>query len=227
LDLGGGIWMSGFGLASDNDGNIYCATGNGKFNTNDPNVVDKSYADSIIKLSKNLEILDYFTPHNQLDLENNDWDVAAGGVMLLPLQQGSIPNMLVCCGKYPAVFLINCQNMGKFNPNTDNVIQTLLNQVGGPAGQREGVHGGPAYLRTFSSQFVYYAGDKDSLKAFEVRDGHLSQVAVSKSLDIFPGLGSIPSISSNGTIPNTAIIWTLDRNLRPQAQISMHMMLRI
>ena len=79
----------------------------------------------------------------------------------------------------------------------------------------EGIHGGPAYLRTVNSQLVYYAGDNDSLKAFELRDGHLSQSPASLSSDRFPRSGSIPSISSNGTMSNTAIVWTLDRNIQP------------
>ncbi len=59
--------MSGGGLASDANGNIYFATGNGAWNgTSD-------YGDSVVKLgppaNNTFPVLDYFTPYNQGNLD--------------------------------------------------------------------------------------------------------------------------------------------------------------
>ncbi len=71
-----GVWMSGGGPASDANGNIYFATGNGSWNgTSD-------YGDSIVKLgppaNNTFPVLDYFTPYNQGSLDPDDVDVAVG-----------------------------------------------------------------------------------------------------------------------------------------------------
>lgn len=84
--------MSGFGLACNNEGNIYCSTGNGRFDGEpgdmDKRHIPKTLCDSVIKLDSNLKVLDFFTPYNQQDLEGNHLDIATGGVMLLPKQNG-------------------------------------------------------------------------------------------------------------------------------------------
>jgi hypothetical protein len=219
-DLGGGIWMSGFGLACDNEGYIYCSTGNGKFDgIPASSVIPTHISDSIIKLGSNLVVKDFFTPFNQQDFEAHDLDVAAGGVMLLPTQQGSIPNMLICCGKFPTVYLINRDEMGKYQTgpnNSDRSIQSLPHVIGN---QSSGIWGGPAYYTTQDRQFIYYAGNQDYLKAFELKNGKISLPPASQSSDKFGGFrdsggegggGSIPCVSSSLSAQN-GIIWTLDR----------------
>src|SRR5207237_3592068 len=89
----GGIWMGGCGLAVDASGYLYVATGNGSFNAyNASNGTE--YASSFLKLSTagGLSVADYFTPYNQKYLSDNDLDLGAGGVVLLPDQSGTIPH---------------------------------------------------------------------------------------------------------------------------------------
>ena len=65
----GGFWMSGAGVAADANGNIFIASGNGDFDmTSNP----VETGDTILKLGQNqsLTLLDYFTPYDQLDLDN-------------------------------------------------------------------------------------------------------------------------------------------------------------
>lgn len=59
----GAVWMSGSGPAANESGNLYFATGNGTFDATD-------YGDSLVKLSGNLSVLDYFCPSNQAALNN-------------------------------------------------------------------------------------------------------------------------------------------------------------
>ncbi len=83
-----GVWMSGGGAAADANGNIYFATGNGTWNgTTD-------YGDSIVKLGTAREGQfpggRLLHPYNQATLADDDTDLAAGGLVLLPaLSSGS------------------------------------------------------------------------------------------------------------------------------------------
>lgn len=121
----GGIWMHGAGLAADANGYLYFSSGNGGFDgiTN--------YSDSFVKLlTPNLTVADYFTPFNQHVLDTVDEDIAAGGVMLLPDSAGTTqhPHILIGCGKNGAIYVIDRDNMGRFNSANDSqIIQELLN----------------------------------------------------------------------------------------------------
>jgi hypothetical protein len=71
----GGFWMGGAGVAADASGNIFIASGNG---TLDNAAVPGETGDTILKLgtaNQILALLDYFTPFDQLDLENTDTDL--------------------------------------------------------------------------------------------------------------------------------------------------------
>lgn len=89
----GGIWMSGYGPASDGRF-VYFMTGNGGF---DP--ADQSYGDSIVQMeTKNgLAVGNYFTPSDEHSLDDADEDLGSGGLMLLPNSVGSVkhPDLLV------------------------------------------------------------------------------------------------------------------------------------
>ena len=63
---GGGIWQSGGGLAIDAAGIFYFATGDGSFSVNTGGV---DYGDTFIKFSPSSGVIDYFTPHDQSNLE--------------------------------------------------------------------------------------------------------------------------------------------------------------
>jgi hypothetical protein len=102
----GGVWMSGAGLAADDDGNLFFATGNGSSGDG------TNFGGSILKLGGDLTRLDYFTPWNQAQLNSDaaDVDVGSGGVLLLPNQ-----NLLAQAGKEGTIYLIDRGQM-----TTDN-----------------------------------------------------------------------------------------------------------
>ena len=123
----GGIWMSGSNISTDGT-NLYVVTGNGAFNGTPSNFdtngfpIDKDYGDSVIKLTPDastvsaqngngwgLKVADYFTPSNQLQLNNLDLDLGSGGATLLP------GNLLMVGGKESRIYLLNENNLGKFN----------------------------------------------------------------------------------------------------------------
>jgi hypothetical protein len=195
----GGIWMSGAGLAADSSGNIYFSTGNGTF---DANLGGIDYGDSAVKLSTagGLSVSDYFTPSNQAYLDQNDLDFGSGGVLLLPDQPGFYPHLLVTSYKLGTLFLINRDDMGRFNPTTDNVLQELPGALGGTWNM-------PAYF----NGTIYYNSVGDVLKAFQLfasaATTSLSTAPVAQSLSPINYPGDTPSISANGT--KNGIVWTL------------------
>jgi hypothetical protein len=73
----GGIWAPS-GVAVDENGNLYVATGNSFSNT------EFDLGDSVIKLSPTLERLDFFAPTDWADLNAGDVDLGSVGPAVLP-----------------------------------------------------------------------------------------------------------------------------------------------
>ena len=200
----GGIWMGGGGPAVDSAGNIYLSTGNGTFAATGSG--SPAYGDSVLRLDPTtLSVADYFTPFEQANLGAQDLDVAAGGVVVLPDQTGTTtPHLLVAGGKEGKVYLINRDNMGKYQrcgATCDAVVSEFaLNPSGGFTGAIFSV---PAYF----NGFVYYQGVNQALKAFSLTNGTLSSSPASQSSTPFGFPGATPSVSANGT--SNGIVWTI------------------
>ena len=198
----GGIWHSGSGPAADADGNVFVMTGDGPFNVD---VGGDSFSDSVLKLkltSPSLTVADYFTPHNQFDLEAANADLSAGGPMLLPEQPGPFPNLMVSIGKQAIVYLINRDDMGKYQTGSDSQIVQSFSVCGGGAC---GVYSSPAYF----NNTVYTAAFGDGLRAFSLRDGQFSLPSL-RSQNTFRWPGATPVISANGS--SNGIVWALEVN---------------
>ena len=52
----GGVWMGGGGPAADSAGNVYLSTGNGPFDGG------PEWGDSVLRVNRQLQVLDHFTP---------------------------------------------------------------------------------------------------------------------------------------------------------------------
>ena len=184
----GGIWMGGGGPAVDSAGNIYVSTGNGTFDVTGSS--KPAYGDSVLRLNPTtgLSVADYFTPFEQANLDGQDLDLASGGVVVLPDQTGTTnPHLLVAGGKEGKVYLINRDNMGKYQQcgaTCDAVVSEFaLNPSGGFTGAIFSV---PAYF----NGFVYYQGVNQVLNAFSSHQRNalfLSGVAVEHHLRISGG----------------------------------------
>jgi hypothetical protein len=96
-----------------------------------------------------LPVLDFATPHDEAALSSVDLDQGSGGVLVLPNQAGPNPHLLIQAGKTGRIYLINRDNMGKFSPNTDNVVQVLPNGIAGG-----GSYDTPAYFNNGSQQLI-------------------------------------------------------------------------
>jgi hypothetical protein len=220
----GGIWQGGGRVAVDPQGFFYFETGNGSFNQAATNFnaqgfpKDGDYGDSFVKLAIDptstaaspningwgLKVVDYFTPFNQAALNSADTDLGSGGPLILPDSVGSVahPHLLIGSGKEGKLYLIDRDNMGKFDVNTDHVVQET------PANTVDGVLDTPAIY----GNKIYYVGGygNDVAKTFTISNGAVSTSSTSQSSAGYGFPGSTPSISANGN--TNGIVWTLDRN---------------
>ena len=131
------IWQGTYGPAADDAGGIFFATGNGEF---DANVAGgKNYGDTVLHLTPNLHVADWFTPFDQQTLSNNDLDVGSAGVMLVPPAGTGSHRFAVAGGKNGKIFLLDRDHLGGFTRGgPDDVLQ----EIAGPANS---LFGGPAF----------------------------------------------------------------------------------
>jgi hypothetical protein len=185
-----GIWEGDTGPAADKAGNIFLATGNGRF---DAAKGGRDYGDSLLKLNgESLKLGDYFAPYNAANLDANDSDLGSGGPMLLPDQSGAYPHLAVVEGKGGVLYLVDRDHMGHWQPgNNSHAVQTMA--------VPNGVFGSMAYWK----HYLYVLSDGDVLRQFAVIDGKLSPKAASG----FPGVAATPTLSANGL--DDGIVWLL------------------
>jgi len=203
----GSIWMSGAGLAADTAGNIYPLTANGTFDTS----LDASgfpskgdYGNAFVKISTangGLTVADYFTMSNTVSESTVDEDLGSGGVLVLPDMtdaSGLTRHLVVGAGKDQAIYLVDRDNMGKFNSASDQVYQELMSALPG------GVWSMPAY---FNGR-LYYGPVGQNLLAFQFANARLQTTPVSSTSAPFTYPGATPSISANGT--SNGIVWATE-----------------
>jgi len=199
-----GMWESGTGMAADASGNLYFTTSNGTFSLNTGGI---DAGDTIIKMSPNGTIVDYFTPHDQANMATNNLELGSAGPMLLIDQPGAqFPHLLVTAGKEGTIYVINRDNMGHYNPNNDNAAVQVLVAVLPNGAQDTGNFSFPVYF----NGFVYFAAVNDSLKAFQMINGLLSTGPTSNSSALYPNRGGAFSISANGVA--NGILWAVQDN---------------
>ncbi|HYW39672.1 MAG TPA: hypothetical protein VE957_16295 [Terriglobales bacterium] len=206
------IWMSGYGPATDDAGNILFVTGNSDPSGNTYDGVT-NIQESAVKVSPTLTtVLDLFTPSNQPHLDSKDVDFGSGGVLVLPDQPGSTPHLAVAAGKNGTMFLMNEDKLGGYSPTKNNVLGSYW--VGGCwCGQSYFVD--PA---DGSGRVVTSGGTQ--VKVWRVqtspkRAASLKKVSTSAPLGGAQDPGFFTAISSNGSA--NPIIWALSHPPRTKA----------
>ena len=209
---GPAIWMSGDGPGADAQGNVYLLTGNGLFEpTLDangfPNMGD--FGNSFLKLAStpsSLTVADYFAMTTEVTESGGDIDLGSGGEMLLPDvtdSSGNVKHLVVGAGKDSNIYLIDRDNMGKFNASQNQIWQEVDGVVPGnpPGANTGGVRGSPAWF----NGTIYYGDAGGTLKAFSVTNAKLSATPTSQSAITFAYPGASPVVSASGT--TNAIVW--------------------
>jgi hypothetical protein len=203
----GGIWMAGTAPAGDAAGNIYFLIGNGTFDTTLSTSGLPSSGDCgncFVKVSSAapLRLTDYFTPLNTVAESAADEDLGSGGPLLLPDltdASGATRHLAVGSGKDAIIYVLDRDNMGKFNAAQDNIYQRIAGTL-----SSGGEYAKPSYF----NGSVYYGAVGDNLKAFPITNAKLATTPSSRSSIQFPYPGATPSISANGTM--NGIVWAVE-----------------
>lgn len=175
-----GIWQSDNGPAADDQGNVYAATGNGKF---DPG---RDFGDTVLKLGlegHGLVVRDSFTPENQRELNAQDLDIGSGGPMLTP------NGLLLVGGKNGDLYVLDRQHMAR--------PRQIFEFQGG-------IYAAPAYW----NGHVYVLASGDYLSDFAMKGGELSTKPVATGRQHFGNPGATPAISANGT--TNGVVWLIE-----------------
>jgi len=192
-----GIWQSDNGLAADEEGNVYAATGNGKFTAA---ANGRDYGDSLLKLglaNRSLSVLDYFTPFNEKSLDSRDDDLGSGGPLLLSRQPGAPLGLALVGGKDGSLYVLDRGHLGKFQESSNGHAVQVIHFRGG-------IYSTPAYW----NGRVYIVASGDYLSAFAVDHGKLSARPDAMSLQRFANPGATPAVSANGT--SNGIVWLIE-----------------
>lgn len=188
---GAAIWQSGRGLAADPNGEIYVSTGNGSYDG------AQFRGESILHLTPSLSVADWFTPAEYNALTNEDADFGSNGPVLVP---GT--NLLVAGGKSGVVVLLDRTNLGHELADNKQVLQ-IFQAV--PTAQFA-IFNSALWDRP-DGPILYLWGNQDVVRAFHLQSGtfNTSAVAPNKSTNLYPFGGM--TISSNGVVPGTGILW--------------------
>jgi len=211
----GGIWMSGQGPAVDANGDLYVITGNGAFNP-----VTQDYGDCFLRLRPNgnsLSVIDYFAPYNQAYLDQIDLDLGSDGPLLIP---GT--NLVTGSGKEGVLYLLNRNDFGKFNSTQDTCLQRFQAFNGH-------LHGSPVIWSDQSGiTTTYWWTESDRLKAFRLNNGLFNPIpsALGPQAPNQGMPGAMLSISANGTLAGSAILWATIPTLEDANHATVDGMLR-
>lgn len=209
----GGIWQSGQGPASAQEGNIYLATGDGTFDANEGGL---NFGDSLVRFrleGDQIVVKDYFTPCNQAFLSRNDLDLGSTGPLLIP---GT--GLLLGGGKQGRLYLVDALDMGKYavssNARRPDCVNSHVQQEVQTTGGH--IHGSPVFWQGPDASRVYVWGEMDALKSFVIQERRLQSPPTRSNYVItcdkpnemcMPG--GMLSISSNGSRPGTGIVWAV------------------
>ena len=199
----GGIWESGMGLSSDPQGNLYAVVGNGTVgNGVDPTVLINR-GESALKLTPSgstLKISSYFTPYNYQVLEDNDLDYGCMGTLLIPNS-----NYYFTGCKDGNIYVVNKDNMGGYTAGSNQVQQIIT------LSSNSNNHCQPAYYKGSATEYVYVWPENDQLRAFPFsRTSNTFNIpgeVVSTVSGPTGQSGAVISVSSNGSIDGTGIVW--------------------
>jgi hypothetical protein len=203
----GGIWMAGAAPAVDAAGDLYVVTGNAGFDASAADPPNDDYGDSLMELSGDLKVLQYFTPSDQHfnDVQNNDF--GAGGAVLANLDGGgSAKGIAIVAGKDGDMFVVDRGRLGGYGD------AKALQMLG--TGTEKDVSGAYPGLIFGEGAFwhgrYYVTGAGEPLKVYRLdpATAHLSFEAAASRPPAFGYPGATPAISSAGD--RNGIVWVLD-----------------
>jgi hypothetical protein len=203
----GGVWMGGGGPAADEAGNVYLSTGNGPYDGG------PEWGDSVLKVNRQLEVLDHFTPFDFNFLQCGDLDLSGGGVMLVPGQR-----QMISGGKAGEMFLLDADNLGGVEADDAGAMQGLFlngtpfqgSCVDNQGNTLTGLKANGSIFGTaawFNGSF-FLGADSGPVKQFRLTGGKMVQGAAAPFSIARLSYGTTPFVSANGAADG--IVWVLD-----------------
>ncbi len=192
-----GIWQGDTGPAADEQGNIYAATGNGRFTAA---TGGRDYGDTLLKLGAergSLAVRDYFTPSDEQVMNDRDLDFGSGGPILLPDQQGAHPHLVLIGGKRGYLFVLDRDRLGHLQTTAANPVLQALHFDGG-------IYSAPAWW----NGHLYVAASDDYLADFRPDHGHFPDKPAARTTRKFGNPGGTPAVSANGN--RNGVVWLVE-----------------
>jgi len=202
----GAIWDAA-GIAVDSNGALYTLLGNGIFDTTltgSGYPSQQDYGNAAVKLSltsSTLAVTDYFTMWDTTSESTGDIDLGSGSPLLLPDQTdstGTTRHLMLAAGKDTNLYLLDRDNLGKYNGNHDTIYQELDGALS------SGLFSAPVYF----NDSIYLAEVGGTLKQYAFGAARLPSTPTSQSGAHFAFPGASPSISGNGS--SNAIVWAAE-----------------
>jgi hypothetical protein len=197
----GGIWMAGQGISVGQDGNLYVVTGNGTTTQGNHSVGNRST--SLIKLTPQLSVLDWFTPGNYKYIDEMDLDYGCDGVLIIPNSPTTISG-----SKEGISYVVDYNNMGRYSP-TNKLMKDTLEFNPNRTGYVH-VHGSPVYASLGGKEFVYAWSESFNIRQFtyERSTGTFLNTYKQGNRTLDNGMpGAMLSLSSNREDTSSAIVW--------------------
>jgi hypothetical protein len=184
--MGASIWQSGLAPAVDDNGNIYVVTGNGSWNGR------TQFSESFLKLDKNLNVVDWFTPTNHFQLDKDDNDLNSSGALLIP---GT--HLVAGGGKEGVLYLLDADNLGHLGD--EHSVQRV--QATGSH-----LHSLVYWQSAAKGSLLYLWGQRDRLRAYKFTNAKLGEAPVMSRSEMNEGHpGAMLSLSANGD--KDGIVW--------------------
>jgi outer membrane protein assembly factor BamB len=205
----GSIWQSGAGIASDGQ-NLFFLDANGTFETHlnrQGFPIKGDFGNAFLKVStanNKLHVADYFNMSNTLSESNHDQDLGSGGVIVLPPMRepsGKIRYLAIGAGKDRSIYVVDRNNMGKFDPHNDHAIYQELREV---------LEGGEWGMAAYFHGSVYFGPRDHQLMQFRFSKAKLAKSPHSRTTESFPYPGTTPSVSANGS--RNGIVWAIEHS---------------
>jgi len=218
---GGAFWQGGAAPAVDADGYIYLNAADGSFNADQGG---NNYGDSLLKLKlsgNSFQVVDSFTPSNAACIDLHDLELGSGGVVLLPTDFTNGLKLAAAYSKEGRLFLVNTDNLGKFNAGGDNQIpqEFMIGENQCSDTITGDVAEGPTWNRLYGNASywngnLYAAASSLQLKQYQFQNGLLNPTPVGMSPSAYGLRGANTVVSANGS--QNGIVWAYEKSATGQ-----------
>ena len=173
-----------------------------------------------------LKILDWFTPTNQVELKDEDYDLGSGGAAVVPNS-----HLLMAGGKEGRLYLLDRNNLGKGATKSLQSFQVTHGPI--PTHKLAyNIHGTPVFWPRGNEMYFYVMGEEDPLKQYKLTSDTgpagwkfdaaipFKTSAVSAPYPNFPAGEFVPTrtdriwmpggfttLSAHGSMDGTGVLW--------------------